>query len=111
MRLGDRGRYDLIVHHARVVTVEEKSRAFEAIAVKDGRIIALGSDEAVLKLAGSKTRVIDADSHTVLPGLYDSHVHPVDAATSELAAPLPSLKSLKDVQAHIRKRAETTPEG
>src|SRR5207237_5096377 len=58
-----------------------------------------------------KTKVIDAKGKTVLPGLYDSHVHPVGAATSELIEPLPNLKSLEDVFAHIRKKAATTPEG
>ena len=81
------GPADLIVHHAQVVTVDEKFTTAEAVAVKDGRIVAVGDDDAVLKWAGPKTRLIDADSHTVLPGLYDSHVHPLDAATSEIDAP------------------------
>jgi predicted amidohydrolase YtcJ len=110
-RAEPRGPADLIVHHAKVVTVDHKSRIVEAVATKDGRILALGDDEAVFKLAGPKTRIIDADSRTVLPGLYDSHVHPVMAAVSELGGPIPSLRSLKDVFAHIRKKAETTPEG
>jgi predicted amidohydrolase YtcJ len=106
-----KGPADLIIHHAKVVTLDAKSRTFEAVAVKSGRIIALGNDEPVLKLRGPKTRVIDADGQTVLPGLYDSHVHPLSAATSELSAPLPNLKSLKDVFAYIRKKAASTPEG
>ena len=47
----------------------------------------------------------------MLPGLYDSHVHPVSAAISEWNAPLPSLNSLRDVFAYIRKQAATTPRG
>ena len=58
-----------------------------------------------------KTRLIDAGGRTVLPGLYDSHVHPVSAALSELREPLPVLKSLKDVFAYVRKQAAKTPEG
>jgi predicted amidohydrolase YtcJ len=102
---------DLLIHHASVVTVDEKSRIFEAIAIKDGRVLALGDDETIFKLRGSKTEVIDADGNSVLPGLYDSHVHPVSAAISELPAPLPNLKSLPDVFAYIRKQAATTPRG
>src|SRR5207245_276309 len=97
------GSADLVVHHARIVTLDHKSRIFEAVAIKDGRIIALGEDEKVLKKAGPKTRILDADGRTVLPGLYDSHVHPLSAATSEIRAPLPSLHSLVDVFEHIRK--------
>ena len=66
---------DLIVHNAKVVTVDEKFRLAEAVAVADGRVTAVGDNAAVLKLKGPKTRVIDAGGRTVLPGLYDSHVH------------------------------------
>lgn len=106
-----KGPAHLIIHHARVVTVDDKFRIFEALAVKSGRILALGNDEAIFKLKGPDTKVIDAGSQMVLPGLYDSHVHPLMAAASELKGPLPSYASLKDVLAFIRKKAATTPEG
>jgi predicted amidohydrolase YtcJ len=109
--LAAEGPADLIVHHAKVVTVDDKFRIVEAIAIKDGRIIALGDDDDVFKRSGPKTRIIDADGQMVLPGLYDSHVHPVGAAVSELAGPLPRLESLDDVFAAIRKQASATPEG
>src|SRR5262245_61149196 len=102
---------DLIIHHAKVVTADAQFRVVEALAVRDGRIVALGDDENILRLKGPNTRVIDADLYTVLPGLYDSHTHPTGAALSELAAPLPNLKSLKDVFDHIRKKAAETLEG
>jgi predicted amidohydrolase YtcJ len=102
---------DLVIHHAKVITLDAKSTIVEAIAVKDGKIVGLGEDETVLKLAGPKTRIIDADLKTVMPGLYDSHVHPVGAAMSEWKEPLPVFDTLKDVFAFIRKKAATTPEG
>jgi predicted amidohydrolase YtcJ len=102
---------DLIVHHAKIVTVDAKFSIAEAIAVKDGRIQALGDDETIFKLSGPKTRVIDANGQTVLPGLYDSHVHPLMAATSEINGPLPDLRSLKDVFDFIKKRAAKTAAG
>jgi predicted amidohydrolase YtcJ len=105
------GPADLIVHHGKVVTVDAKFRIASAVAVKDGRILAVGDDDDVLKLKGPKTRVIDATGRAVLPGLYDSHVHPLGAALSELRQPLPVLKSLKDVFAYIRQQAAKTPEG
>jgi predicted amidohydrolase YtcJ len=102
---------DLIIHHAKVVTVDAKFGIAEAIAVKDGRVVAVGDDQTVLRRKGPQTRVIDAKSRTVLPGLYDSHVHPLSAATSELAGPLPNLRSLSDVQGYIRRQAAATPAG
>src|ERR1051326_290660 len=106
-----KGPADLIIHHAKVVTVDAKFTVAEAVAVKDGRIVAVGDDDVILKLRGPDTRVIDAQQQTVMPGLYDSHTHPVGAATSELADPLPVLRSLKDVFEYIKKKAAATPEG
>jgi len=102
---------DLIIHHAKVVTVDERFRIVEALAIKDGRILALGENATVLKHQGPKTKLIDAAGHTVLPGLYDSHVHPVGAATSELIETLPNFRSLDDIFGYIRKKAAETPEG
>jgi predicted amidohydrolase YtcJ len=102
---------DLIVHNAKVVTVDAKFSLAEAVAVRDGRVAAVGTNADVLKLRGPDTRVIDADGKTVLPGLMDSHTHPVGAATSEAREPLPVLDSIPAVQAHIRKMAAGTPPG
>jgi predicted amidohydrolase YtcJ len=102
---------DLIIHRGKIVTLDAKDRVVQALAVRGERIVALGEDREVLRYKGPKTRVIDAGGRTVLPGLYDSHVHPVGAATSELAEPLPNLKSLADVFAYIRKKTTEVPEG
>jgi predicted amidohydrolase YtcJ len=102
---------DLIVHHAKVLTVDKDFRVAEALAVKGDKILAVGSDKEILRHKGGSTKVIDAGGKAVLPGLYDSHVHPVGAATSELTEPLPDLRSLDDVFAYIRKKAKETPEG
>ncbi len=102
---------DLIVHNAKIMTVDEKFTVTQAVAVRDGKIVAVGSNDDVLKLKGSKTRVIDAGGKTVLPGLYDSHVHPVGAALSEVGDPIPLLRSISEVLDYIKKRTADTPEG
>src|SRR5439155_5166669 len=56
-------------------------------------------------------RLIDARDKTVLPGLYERHVHPVGAALGEAGEPLPVLRSIPAIQDHIRKKAATTPKG
>jgi predicted amidohydrolase YtcJ len=106
-----RGQADLIIHHAQVVTVDKQFRIARAVALGSGRVLAVGDDRLVLRLRGPRTRVIDAHGRTVLPGLYDSHVHPLSAAASEWATPLPELRSLKDVFAFIRKQAAHLPPG
>lgn len=102
---------DLMVEHARILTVDAKFSVAEALAVKGDRLLAVGSAERVRRHRGPKTRVLDAGGKMILPGLYDSHTHPLMAATSELAAPLPDLRTLDDVFAYIRKKAESTPAG
>jgi predicted amidohydrolase YtcJ len=102
---------DLVIHHAKVLTVDAKFSIAEAVAIKGDRILAVGDDEKILQHVGPKTKIIDAHGNNVLPGLYDSHTHPVGAASSELGEPLPYLQTLGDVFAYIRKKAATTPEG
>jgi predicted amidohydrolase YtcJ len=105
------GPADLIVHHAKIVTVDAAFSFSEAMAVKAGRIVALGSDEEIFRwVEQGKTKVIDAEGLPVLPGLIDSHVHLLGASSSEIAAPLPEFKSLEDAYAFIRKKAADLPE-
>ena len=66
---------DVVYHNAQVVTVNENDDIVQAIAIKDGRIVGLGSDDRVLGLAGPKTLRVNLEGKTVLPGFYDSHVH------------------------------------
>src|SRR6476646_3499258 len=66
---------DLIIRNAHIVTVDQRFSTARAAAIRDGRFIAVGSDAAVLKAKGPKTRVIDLHGQTVLPGFNDTHVH------------------------------------
>src|SRR5437773_3822747 len=102
---------DLILLHGKVVTVDADFHVVQALAVRGEKIVAVGSDKEILKFQGPKTKTIDAGGKSVLPGLYDSHVHPTGAATSELVEPLPEPRSLEDVFAYIRKKTKETPEG
>lgn len=102
---------DLIVHNAKVVTVDAKFRLAEAVACKGDRILAVGDNKTILRHQGPKTLVIDAKGRTVLPGLYDSHTHPTGAAVSELSETLPNFRSLQEVFAYIRQKAAELPKG
>jgi predicted amidohydrolase YtcJ len=105
------GPADLIVHHGKVLTVDAGFFIGEAFAVKDGRIIAMGSDEEIFRFVEQgKTKVIDAEGLPVMPGLIDSHVHLMGASSSEISAPLPEFKSLEDAYAFIRKKGSDLPE-
>jgi predicted amidohydrolase YtcJ len=102
---------DMIVHHAKIITVDSKFSIAEALAIRDGRIVAMGPDEEIFKwVENGKTRVIDAEGHPVLPGLYDSHVHLLAASASEISGPIPEFTSLDDAYAYIKKKAAAAPE-
>src|SRR5437016_5482421 len=85
---------ELILYNGKIITVDRAFSIHEAIAVKGDRIMAIGTDAAVLKAErASRTDVIDLRGRTVLPGLFDSHVHALEAGLSEFRAPLPDLHS------------------
>ena len=103
---------DLILRNGKIVTVDRTFTIQQAVAIKSQKIVAVGSDPAVLKAErGPGTQVIDLNGKTVLPGLVDAHVHAVEAALSEFRAPLPPLNSFAAVRAYIAQQAAKTPKG
>ncbi len=66
---------DTILHHGRIATVDERESFVEAVAIRDGKILAVGRNERIRSLAGRDTRMIDLQGRTVLPGLIDGHLH------------------------------------
>ena len=75
---------DLILANGRVITADANDRAFEAVAVKMGRIVAVGDSGDMLDLRGSRTEAIDLRGRTVIPGLTDPHVHLADDGAASL---------------------------
>ena len=73
---------ELVVVNARVATLDAASQMADALAVRGGRLIAVGQRAAVEALAGPDTRRVDAGGRTVVPGLIDSHMHAIRAALS-----------------------------
>ncbi|KAB2352478.1 amidohydrolase [Actinomadura rudentiformis] len=72
---GGRGPADLIVYNGRVQVMDRHMRRAEAVAIRDGVVMAVGRERDVRRLAGRGTESIDAGGGTVLPGINDSHVH------------------------------------
>jgi len=69
--------------HARIYTVDDGQPWAEAMAVTDGRIVAIGSAADVAAQIGERTAVIDLGGRMVMPGIHDTHVHPTDAGIGE----------------------------
>ena len=66
---------DLVLHNGRISTVDARNSTVEAIAIKNGEIVATGSNGHVRELARRNTKVIDLNRRRVLPGLIDGHLH------------------------------------
>ncbi|MCA1685975.1 MAG: amidohydrolase [Planctomycetia bacterium] len=102
---------DLVIRNARVITVDGRDRIAEAVAVRGDRVVAVGSNAEVEALGGPGTKTVDAGGKALLPGLYDSHVHPLGASSSEKDHPIPSFRSLADVTAYVKERTRVQPKG
>jgi predicted amidohydrolase YtcJ len=102
---------DLILHHGKIVTVDDRFSIYEAIAVRGERIQRVGTEAAVLALKGPRTEVVDLAGRMVIPGLIDSHCHPLDASLVEFDHPIPQMDSVQDVLDYFAARAKVVPEG
>ncbi|MET1535267.1 amidohydrolase family protein, partial [Burkholderia sola] len=66
---------DLILHNGHITTLDRANPVATAVAIKDGRFVAVGSEADVMPLAGRATKVVDLGGRGVLPGLIDNHCH------------------------------------
>jgi predicted amidohydrolase YtcJ len=69
------GSADLIIHNGRVLVMDRRFRIAEAVAIRGGRVLAVGRARDLRRLCGRRTQVLDAGGGTVLPGINDSHLH------------------------------------
>lgn len=102
---------DYVYFNGKLVTVNERSAVAQAFATRKDRIIAVGSDMEVRKLAGPSTVARDLRGAMVLPGLIDSHVHAPDAAVYEFDHDIPEMHDIDQVLEYIRTRVEALEEG
>jgi len=102
---------DLIIHHGKIITVDSKFAVVDAMAVHGDRVVATGSNDRVLALAGPKTQQVDLQGKTVLPGLIDSHLHAVSSAMFEFDHPVPDMETLGDVLNYVQARAKALRQG
>jgi hypothetical protein len=100
-----------VFHHGRIATVDPQFKVVEAMAIRDGRVLATGTNAAMLALAASGTEQVDLGGRTVVPGLIDSHVHAPSASMYEFEQPVPDMQSVEDALGYIRARAGQTEPG
>ena len=101
---------DLILHNGRVTTLDRSNPTATAVAIKDGKFAAVGSDVEVLPLAGSSTRVIDLTGRRVLPGLIDNHIHIIRGGLNfNMELRWDGVRSLATAMDMLREQVAVTP--
>src|SRR5258708_12958570 len=74
------GPADTILLSGKIATQDERRSVTSALAIRDGRIYATGDDATAMAYRGAATRVVELNGRTVIPGLIDSHAHPIRRA-------------------------------
>jgi predicted amidohydrolase YtcJ len=108
----DAWRYpDTVVVNAKVITADARFSIAEAIAVRDGKFVAVGSTADILALCSPRTARIDAKGATVLPGLIDTHVHVEAAGLLNYTISFDGVTSVADALARVEAMTKRIPKG
>ena len=102
---------DLVLRNAFVYTVDSVHPRAQAVAVRDGRIVYVGSDSGVAAVVGARTEVLDLAGRMVLPGFNDTHVHPVSGGIELGECNLTPAESLEEVTRIVRECAASGAPG
>jgi predicted amidohydrolase YtcJ len=107
---GQRPAADMILRNGRIATQDERRSFASAVALKDGRFLVVGTDQEVMPHRGEGTTVIDLGGRTVIPGLNDSHMHPIRGGLNyHLELRWDGVPSLADALRMLREQAQRTP--
>jgi predicted amidohydrolase YtcJ len=100
---------ETIIHNAKIATSSVPSFV-EAAAIGNGKIIATGKNDEILRQRGPETKVIDGKSRTVIPGLNDSHIHPIRGGLNyNMELRWDGVPSLADALRMLKEQAARTP--
>jgi predicted amidohydrolase YtcJ len=108
---------DLLLINGRVLTMDVHNSVAQAVAVRDGKIVAVGTNAEVEPLAGASTQVIDLDGRTAMPGLTDCHVHLASDSSRSVESVEcrdlydPSIDSVEALVTRMGQWAASTPPG
>src|SRR5215470_5032413 len=97
---------DLILVNGKIITVDVHDSVAQAIAIHDGKIVAVGTNDEIRKLASRNARVIDLHDRTATPGLIDTHCH-FDETDELYAINLSNVRSVVDTIELVRQKADS----
>ena len=101
---------DMIIINGKILTVDEQFTIAEAVAIREDKIIAVGSNQTISRMADRHCKTIDAAGRTVIPGIIDAHLHPEMASLSEIEETIPDVHSINELLDWIRSQATTKQE-
>lgn len=100
----------LILRNAKITTLDEQISEAQAIAIADGKVVKTGSDDDIMRLSNSTTKVIDLNGRRVIPGLNDSHLHIIRGGLNyNMELRWEGVPSLSDALRLLKEHAENTP--
>jgi predicted amidohydrolase YtcJ len=103
---------DTVLLNGKIVTLDSSAAIVEALAVRDGKIVAVGSNDEVRTLAGAAARIVDLGGRTVIPGLIDSHIHAIRAGlTWQTEVHWIGARTLADALDRLSEAAKDAPKG
>jgi predicted amidohydrolase YtcJ len=102
---------DLVLTNGRVVTVDDKNPEGQALAVRDGKILAVGNEKDIRRYAGAATEVIDVKGALVIPGIIESHGHFTGLGDSKMILDLTKARSWDEIVAMAGEAAKTAKPG
>jgi predicted amidohydrolase YtcJ len=101
---------DLVLHNGRIATLNHSNPSASAVATKDGKFVAVGSDREVFAVAGANAKVIDLKGRRALPGLIDNHLHIIRGGLNfNMELRWDGVWSLADAMAMLKKQVAITP--
>src|SRR5712672_142410 len=101
---------DLILHRGLLTTLARSQPTASAVAIRDGRFLAVGADKEVLALAGPKTKIVDVKGRRVLPGLIDNHLHIIRGGLNfNMELRWDGVRSLADAMGMLKRQVAVTP--
>lgn len=101
---------ELILHHGLFTTLVPAHPTATAVAIQDGRFLAVGTDKEVMALAGPNTKVIDLKGRRVLPGLIDNHLHIIRGGLNfNMELRWDGVRSLADAMSMLKRQVAVTP--
>jgi predicted amidohydrolase YtcJ len=100
---------DAVLIHARIYSVNAQQPWAEALAIRDGKILAVGTDREIAHYRGPSTKVIDAKGRLILPGFTDCHVHFMDGSFSMQQVNVEDAKTVAEIQERVKAYAAAHP--